>query len=619
MPHAAWLALLQRGKEYALNLLIAGPWAAINEKYASLDARMGGERCQETAVLCMVIGRALVEGLRQRSMLDRARRSVATYRTEHLGDKAWQDVRSVEDVNSGKPTSSAYDTLVGTAEEVVGKDKAEFLGWAYTITTFSVLSNSEVGVPIRYRRKGLVLVRTTPEQRDAGRGEYYDAEFPLRSRFSKRQCDLMLDLCDQLFPDGVTPPHLGDRPQQRDTYLEQLREVLYFSRCEKINKGHPQHPITVSSFSASGEILVKAAYKYGLVIVLDLPRFAFVKPEDDIGDESGFDTDISCGMKRTKRKGRDDITAVTYRVRRKLNIIYVPDRSKGSYRSVRAVPDEFKDSPVWKLGGYSMYRDGGHGFGLSSCDDDIFEATLRKSDVCHLISVFNFCHAEFPAGVGHPVNVSDLVKTVCGGGSTNALNRTLEYSVGWSLPADSAANPANLLEVQIVSATIARQYNLLDTVFARQLNQQGRSCFTAIAKSVPFSINHVEISTIRLEEASCFDRPSPHVQNNLAVFQHFFTIGNQLFSTSHRMKADAWMRCNNARRVMDEYLALHPDRLPLFPKETQARYIERCKAKARKEETAAKRHHPSRIASDLPMRAYSPVPTARMGPPSVCT
>jgi hypothetical protein len=587
MSPDAWLALLQRGKEYGLNLLISGPWTAIDEKYTDLDARMGGDRCQETAVLCMIIGSTIVNALEQRGMDDLAKDAIAKYRGEHDTNKPWQEVRAVEDVNSGKVNSPAYTKLMEAVHEIIGEDKAEFIGWAYTITSFSVLSNSEGGLPIKYRRKGEVCVQTTQTQRGAGMGVHYDAEFPLRSKFSIRQCDLMLDLCNQLVPDGVQPPAFGVAPEKRDTYLEQLREVFHFSRCEKINEGHPEYPITVASFSASGEILIKAAYKFGLVIVLDLPRFAYDKPGGSTVDEPAECTDVEGEAARAERENVDDTSSVTYKVRNIFTVTYIPDRTNGSYKSVDFPPDEFKDNPVWKLGGYSMYRNGGTGSGLSSCDDAAFEATLRKTDVGHMLSIFNFFHNEFPAGVKLQINVLDMMKTVCGK-STNMLDRTLERSIGWTLEADQAANPANLLEVMNASASIAREHDLFDTVFARQLNQQARSCFTATAKNITFTFNHIDISTTRFEQTFWSNLLSLHVENDITMYQHLFTIGNQLFSTANKTKADAWMKVNNANKVMDEYLTLHPDHLSLFAEGAQLRHKERQAAKLKKEAKKAR-------------------------------
>ncbi|OBS15097.1 hypothetical protein FPOA_14108 [Fusarium poae] len=86
----AWEALKKRDLEYAINLLVSGEWTidgAIKDGWGSLDARVGGERCHETALLALILRRLVIKYLRDSKLLEEFKALVIEYRANHAQDK----------------------------------------------------------------------------------------------------------------------------------------------------------------------------------------------------------------------------------------------------------------------------------------------------------------------------------------------------------------------------------------------------------------------------------------------------------------------------------------------------------------------------------------------------
>ncbi|RKK08507.1 hypothetical protein BFJ66_g18464, partial [Fusarium oxysporum f. sp. cepae] len=110
------------------------------------------------------------------------------------------------------------------------------------------------GLTVRYRRMGDVLVATSEEQRAAGLGAYYDAEYPLRTTITHISFKLIETLSAQIMPKGAPQTDFGEWPWVCETLPEQAREMFHFSEAKKFHPRHKDCHIIVGSFSASMQI-----------------------------------------------------------------------------------------------------------------------------------------------------------------------------------------------------------------------------------------------------------------------------------------------------------------------------------------------------------------------------
>ncbi|RYC76776.1 hypothetical protein BFJ63_vAg20347, partial [Fusarium oxysporum f. sp. narcissi] len=149
----AWDALRKRDLEYAINLLVSGEWTingVIKDGWDSLDARVGGERCHETALLALILRRIVVAYLRDSKLLETFKALVTEYRAEHAQDKRWTKVFKVQDIYVDD--SDRYKHIIKSIINFIGPDWTTFIGSARTLASFSVLSTMECGLSVYYRR-----------------------------------------------------------------------------------------------------------------------------------------------------------------------------------------------------------------------------------------------------------------------------------------------------------------------------------------------------------------------------------------------------------------------------------------------------------------------------------
>ncbi|RKK15535.1 hypothetical protein BFJ67_g17901, partial [Fusarium oxysporum f. sp. cepae] len=200
----AWDAIKARDFEYAINLLVSGEWKLddeLKDSWGSLDARIGGERCHETALLALILRCIIITYLKEKALLEEFEELVIDYRNRHAQDKRWTKVFKVQDIYV--EASDRYKHIIESVANFIGPDWTTFIGSARTLASFSVLSTMECGLTVRYRRMGDVLVATSEEQRAAGLGAYYDAEYPLRTTFTHISFKLIETLSSQIMPKGV--------------------------------------------------------------------------------------------------------------------------------------------------------------------------------------------------------------------------------------------------------------------------------------------------------------------------------------------------------------------------------------------------------------------------------
>ncbi|KAF4331616.1 hypothetical protein FBEOM_14142, partial [Fusarium beomiforme] len=161
----AWEAIKERDFEYAINLLASGEWTidgVLKDGWSSLDARVGGERCHETALLALILRRLVIKYLKDKKLLEEFKALVTKYRANHVQDKRWTNIFKIQDIYI--ENSYRYNHIMKLIIGFIGPDWKTFIGSARTLASFSVLSTMECGLSVYYRRLGDVLVATSMEQ-----------------------------------------------------------------------------------------------------------------------------------------------------------------------------------------------------------------------------------------------------------------------------------------------------------------------------------------------------------------------------------------------------------------------------------------------------------------------
>ncbi|OBS16191.1 hypothetical protein FPOA_13109 [Fusarium poae] len=449
----AWEALKKRDLEYAINLLVSGEWTidgAIKDGWGSLDARVGGERCHETALLALILRRLVIKYLRDSKLLEEFKALVIEYRANHAQDKPWTTVFKVQDVYVDN--SNRYSQIMESIINTIGPDWTMFIGSARTLASFSVLSTMECGLTIYYRRLGDVLVATSKGQRAAGMGEYHDAEYPLRTSFTDASFELIDKLSAKTLPERDSEKPFGPEPLAYKTLPEQAREVFHFSKANKIIPGHNDCPIIMGSFSASMQILIRLCWLYKIPITLCMPRLR---------------------------------------------------KQEEALKMVDSIKEGIEDEPCWKLGGYSMYHESQLGSLLSSGNDDEYNKALDQAEVGHLMSLFGFVHPEYPLQTEN--GGADLValrSSICREVSQSAELTFEGINSGWGLEDDGGVNNVSLRSLASACNKVTSQYNLHDTVLATQRHiDKKKASYRMQCKPIPFTFDHIDISTPRHEKA----------------------------------------------------------------------------------------------------------------------
>ncbi|RYC77194.1 hypothetical protein BFJ63_vAg19932, partial [Fusarium oxysporum f. sp. narcissi] len=337
----------------------------------------------------------------------------------------------------------------------------------------------ECGLSVYYRRLGDVLVATSKEQRAAGMGEHYDAEYPLRTTFTHISFKLIEKLSAEVLTKGVSESPFGAQPRTWEALPEQAREMFHFSKANKKNPRHNGCSIIVGSFSASMQILIRLCWQYKIPITLCMPRLRYENAPDGA------------------------TSMATYKLNSAPVRTYIStDESGGSFKMVDAVQEGIEDEPCWKLGGYSMYHKSQPGTLLSSANDGEYIEALEQSDVGHLLSLFGFVHREYPPETENGgVDLVALRSSICGGTAQSAELSLEGIRSGGGLNSIGQVTNLGLLSLSTASDKIASQCNLKDTVLAHQRNSAARSSYRMQCKPIPFTFDHIDISTPRHEQA----------------------------------------------------------------------------------------------------------------------
>ncbi|KAL5583792.1 hypothetical protein FOVSG1_015143 [Fusarium oxysporum f. sp. vasinfectum] len=562
----AWDALRKRDLEYAINLLVSGEWTingVIKDGWDSLDARVGGERCHETALLALILRRIVIAYLRDSKLLETFKALVIEYRAEHAQDKRWTKVFKVQDIYVDD--SDRYKHVIKSIINFIGPDWTTFIGSARTLASFSVLSTMECGLSVYYRRLGDVLVATSKEQRAAGMGEYYDAEYPLRTTFTHISFKLIEKLSAEVLTKGVSESPFGAQPRAWETLPEQAREMFHFSKANKKNPRHNGCSIIVGSFSASMQILIRLCWQYKIPITLCMPRLRYENAPDGATSMATY--------KLTSAPVRTYIST---------------NESGGSFKMVDTVQEGIEDEPCWKLGGYSMYHESQPGTLLSSANDGEYIEALEQSDVGHLLSLFGFVHREYPPETENGgVDLAALRSSICGGTAQSAELSLESIHSGWGLNSIGQVNNLGLLSLSIASDKIASQCNLNDTVLARQRNSAARSSYRMQCKPIPFTFDHIDISTPRHEQAKWAGILRKHLSTTEPMYANLFVIGNTFYGMKDEAEADRLMQVNNDREKIESLLQRHPEHDVFLTTNHKAK-LKRSKGETRKKKDSSR-------------------------------
>jgi hypothetical protein len=562
----AWDALRKRDLEYAINLLVSGEWTingVIKDGWGSLDARVGGERCHETALLALILRRIIITYLRDSKLLETFKALVTEYRAKHAQDKRWTKVFKVQDIYVDD--SDRYKHVIKSIINFIGPDWTTFIGSARTLASFSVLSTMECGLSVYYRRLGDVLVATSKEQRAAGMGECYDAEYPLRTTFTHISFKLIEKLSAEVLTKGVPESPFGAQPRAWETLPEQAREMFHFSKANKKNPRHNGCSIIVGSFSASMQILIRLCWQYKIPITLCMPRLRYENAPDGATSMATY--------KLTSAPVRTYIST---------------NESGGSFKMVDTSQEGIEDEPCWKLGGYSMYHESQPGTLLSSGNDGEYIEALDQCDVGHFLSLFGFIHREYPPETKNGgVDLVALRSSICGGTAQSAELSLEGIHSGWGLNSIGQANNLGLLSLSIASDKIASQCNLKDTVLARQRNSAVRSSYRMQCKPIPFTFDHIDISTPRHEQAKWAGILRKHLSTTEPMYANLFVIGNTFYGMKDEAEADRLMQVNNDREKIESLLQRHPEHDVFLTTNHKAK-LTRSKGETRKKKDSSR-------------------------------
>ncbi|EMT65563.1 hypothetical protein FOC4_g10007666 [Fusarium odoratissimum] len=230
----------------------------------------------------------------------------------------------------------------------------------------------------------------------------------------------------------------------------------------------------------------------------------------------------------------------------------------GSFRTIKSEHEGIQDEPCWKLGGYSMYHASQPGKLLGANNDDDYIEALDQSNVGDLMFVFGFVYHEYPPQTENGgVDLSALQKSICG----DMIRPLRMESVGLScgLNPKHKVNNQNLLSLSVAYNGITREFNLDDIFVASQRNPAARTTYRMQCKSIPFTFNHIDISTPKIEEtkwSGILDRHQSAAELKLA---NLFVVGNAFYSMNDQTEADRLMLVNNDNEKLRSLLQHHPE------------------------------------------------------------
>ena len=115
-----------------------------------------------------------------------------------------------------------------------------------------------------------------------------------------------------------------------------------------------------------------------------------------------------------------------------------------------------------------MYNAESSGRGICLAHDQEFINQLKKLDITHLLSIFDFAHMEYPDGTeAEGYETLNLLKAVCPV-ETKGCSRTSDNSNGWNLNPNNDADSTSFAELYAISTILAEEHDLSDTFIAHQ-------------------------------------------------------------------------------------------------------------------------------------------------------
>jgi hypothetical protein len=235
------------------------------------------------------------------------------------------------------------------------------------------------------------------------------------------------------------------------------------------------------------------------------------------------------------------------------------EKAGGSFEMVNPIQEGIQDEPCWKLGGYSMYHESQPGRLLSSGNDDEYIKALNQSEVGHLMSLFDFVHREYPLQTENGgVDLVALQSSICGGTPQSAELSLEGINFGWGLNPNDQVNNLSLLSLSIACDEITSQCNLKDTVLAHQRNTAVKTSYRMQCKPIPFTFDHIDISTARHEQAKWADILNKHLSTTEPMYANLFVVGNTFYSLRDEAEADRLMLVKNDDQKINSLLKQHP-------------------------------------------------------------
>ncbi|SCO90013.1 uncharacterized protein FRV6_14141 [Fusarium oxysporum] len=185
----------------------------------------------------------------------------------------------------------------------------------------------------------------------------------------------------------------------------------------------------------------------------------------------------------------------------------------GSFRTINSEHEGIQGEPCWKLGGYSMYHASQPGKLLGANNDDDYIKSLDQSNV-----------------ENGGVDLLALQKSIRGD-MIRPLGMALE-SIGLScgLNPKHKVNNQNLLSLTVAYNGITREFNLDDTFVASQRDPAARTTYRMQCKSIPFTFNHIDISTPKIEETKWSGILDQHQSTAELMLANLFVVGIAFYS-----------------------------------------------------------------------------------------
>lgn len=174
--------------------------------------------------------------------------------------------------------------------------------------------------------------------------------------------------------------------------------------------------------------------------------------------------------------------------------------------------------------------------------------------------VFGFVYHEYPPQTENGgVDLLALQKSICGD-MIRPLGTILEpVGLGLGLNPNDKVNNQNLLSLSVACNGITREFNLDDTFVARQRDPAAKTSYRMQCKSIPFTFNHIDISTPKIEETKWPGTLDQHQSKAELMFANLFVVGNAFYSMNDQTEADRLMLVNNDNERLRAFLEHHPE------------------------------------------------------------